>query len=208
VSRTEQTKEFVPSGTDLAKPCVPRGLARVKKRENKMGFAQGEEKMATLEDVVKMWDNKPQCHDPIISLKGCKEYGKLVITSNTDDRIAVFMGKYAKISLSNNISAHDAHAICYTFLEEDNRFTVFFEKLPEYNNVDANVLYDFCKDQFGSKKIKGLPFSLFPKKKPDPMKGVVKLILNIPTNESVNFIVGCMEELISLTQSPLSTICK
>jgi hypothetical protein len=31
---------------NFAKPCVPKGLARVKKRENKMGFAQGEEKMA------------------------------------------------------------------------------------------------------------------------------------------------------------------
>jgi len=32
---------------NLVKPCVPKGLAMEKKRENKMGFAQGEEKMAT-----------------------------------------------------------------------------------------------------------------------------------------------------------------
>jgi len=162
--------------------------------------------MATIEEVVKMWDEKYP-HFPIIRLKGYVEHRKLVETLSTDDRIAIsdYKGKkYAKISLSDKIPDKIGHTICYTFEQEGDKFSVFFEKLPDYYGIDANSLHNFCKEQFGHEKIKGIPFKYYPDP-PSPSTGVVKLILNIPEKTTEN-IVDCMKDLIFLTQRPLSEL--
>jgi len=167
--------------------------------------------MATLEEVVEKWEenekmwNEKNPDFPIINEKDRKEYGKQVKT--LDDKIAESpynQKKYAKTSLSNKISNDKAHTICYTFAEDKGTFSIFFEKLPEYNDIDANSLYDFCKKQFDQKKIRGIPLKVW--KKDD--SGAVKLILNIPSNKSADFLVDCMKELILRTQVPILEFIK
>jgi len=177
--------------------------------------------MVTLKGVIDMWDEKYPDF-PIISVIGREEYKKQVKSSSNgkitelisqDGKIiefkkdGIFKNRYAKTSLSKTISDDKAHAICYTFVEDNDKFTVLFEKLPEYNGADTNKLYELC-NQFKDKKIKGYSLSLWQDSKG---KGVVKLMLDIPKKNKVvteDFIVDCMKELISETQESLSSICK
>jgi len=197
------------NGANFAKTVFP-GFGIVN-RHGKMGYVQGEEKMATIEEVVEKWDkdysDKPEMLMDIQT--GGKEKREIQPITRTGEKIIQErffnkIGKQAVIKFAFNYPYELLRErTCYVFTFDSDRRTgeltdieARFERRT-YSNFDSKEFYEFLEKEFKGRKIKGREI-LVSKGKINPNHLVLKIKFDL--DSSAKDICDGMYELINLTQ--------
>jgi 5-methylcytosine-specific restriction endonuclease McrA len=164
-------------------------------------WGKGVEKMATIEEVVEMWDKtRPNSQTETLKGKNVQSGGKIGFGPMYES-----FDKWAVIKL---VDAYPftpfGGRICYAFDSKSGNIEINFQRKNEYP-CNTEKLYDFLNTNFNGKEINGKKLTL--------ISGRINynnltLGIKFDINSTAKEICDCMEKLIKLTQKPICNFFK
>jgi hypothetical protein len=156
----------------------------------------GEENMTTIEEVVKMWDEKhPKSQTETLTGKNGQPIGKI-------DSWSMYgrLDKWAVIKLGKDYPFDKWNErICYVFEFKSGKPEIIFQRRSGYP-CDTEKLYEFLNTTFKGKEINGKKLTLV-RGRINPNNLILSIRLDI--SSSAEEICDCMEKFIDLTQKEI-----
>jgi hypothetical protein len=191
---------------------------QTKRGDNNSPKGQGEEKMATMKDVVDKWNDRYKDNpDMQIFEQGCikPHNGDHRISEEEDRKDSGYIDLLSKIRLSNDVSETETKK-CTRYLFKINNYNnpkslqIMFEKLIKESEFKkhSNELRDYCKKLccVDKREIYGIPLKCQDCCKPKARgeeTARLRLDIDITSKFSPEFACDCMEKLIELTQDEI-----